>query len=123
MRTVHKPALKRKPKGDSVALYKRLIVYAKQYWQLLVIAVAADLCSSGIEATFMYLLKPILDKGFVAPDPRFVKWLPMLVITLFALRSAMSLLGDYSMGKAARHIVRTFREKIFAFCLPLSCIR
>ncbi len=121
MRTVHKPALKRKPKGDSVALYKRLIVYAKQYWQLLVIAVAADLCSSGIEATFMYLLKPILDKGFVAPDPRFVKWLPMLVITLFALRSAMSLLGDYSMGKAARHIVRTFREKIFAKLLHLPC--
>lgn len=121
MRTIHKPALKRKPTGDSMALYKRLVTYSKQYWPWFIVAIGANMAYSGIDALFTYLMKPLLDKGFVDHDVTFLKWLPLLIIGLFALRSIMNLLGDYMMAKIARNIVLTFRQQIFDKLLHLPC--
>ncbi|MBY0378615.1 MAG: lipid A export permease/ATP-binding protein MsbA, partial [Gammaproteobacteria bacterium] len=121
MRTIHKPALKRKPTGDSMALYKRLTTYSKQYWPWFIVAIGANIAYSGIDALFTYLMKPLLDKGFVQHDVTFLKWLPLLIIGLFALRSLMNLLGDYTMSKIARNIVLTFRQQIFDKLLHLPC--
>lgn len=121
MRTIHKPALKRKPTGDSMALYRRLTTYSKQYWPWFIVAIGANVAYSGIDALFTYLMKPLLDKGFVQHDVKFLKWLPLLIIGLFALRSLMNLLGDYTMSKIARNIVLTFRQQIFDKLLHLPC--
>lgn len=121
MRVIHKQPLKRKPTGDSMALYRRLTTYSRQYWPWLVMAVAANMAYSGIDALFTYLMKPLLDKGFVQPDPTFLKWIPLVIIVLFALRSLMNLAGDYTMAKVSRSIVVKFREAIFNKLLHLPC--
>ena len=121
MRVIHKQPLKRKPDGDSMALYKRLTTYSRQYWPWLLMAVAANMAYSGIDALFTYFMKPLLDKGFVQHDPTFLKWLPLVIIVLFALRSFMNLAGDYTMAKVSRSIVVKFRQAIFDKLLHLPC--
>ncbi len=121
MRTIHKPTLRPKPTGDSMALFKRLTAYSKQYWPWFIVAIAANMGYSAIDAVFTYLMKPLLDKGFVKPDPTFLKWVPLLIIVLFALRSVMNLVADYTMSKIARNVVLTFRQQIFDKLLHLPC--
>ncbi len=121
MRVIYKQPLRRKPTGDSMALYKRLTTYSRQYWPWLLMAVVANMIYSGIDALFTYLMKPLLDKGFVNPDPTFLKWLPLVIIVLFALRSFMNLAGDYTMAKVSRSIVVKFRQAIFDKLLRLPC--
>ncbi len=121
MRTVHKPAVKRKPTGDSVVLYRRLLTYAKPYWPWFLLAFAANMLCSGVDASLTYMMKPILDKGFVLHDVSFLRWLPIILIGLFLLRSVMNLAGDYMMSKIARSVVMTFRKAIFDRLLHLPC--
>ncbi len=116
-----KKLAKARPDGNSWAVYKRLLGYARPYAWTFVIAVLANIAFSGIDSTFAYLLKPILNKGFITPDPAFLKWIPLIIIGLFILRSIMNLVGSYAMGLVARSVVMGFRRNIFEHFLRLPC--
>ena len=75
--------LGKKPKGDSVQIYKRLLSYGKYYLGAFAIAMLANILYSAVDSLFAYLLKPILNKGFVSPDPVFLKYIPITIILLF----------------------------------------
>ena len=111
--------LGKKPKGDSLKIYKRLLSYGKYYIGAFAIAMVANILYSVVDSYFAYLLKPILNKGFVKPDPDFLKYLPIVIILLFVFRAAMNLIGSYSMGLVARSIVMTFRQQLFAHLLHM----
>lgn len=115
------PQRKKRPEGDSVKLYKRLLTYSFPYWRAFLIAILANIAYSGVDALFTYLMKPLLDKGFVKPDPHFLRWIPIVIIFLFLLRSAMDLLGSYAMAKVGRSVVMGFRVKVFERLLQLPC--
>lgn len=112
-------AAKKRPDGNAWDIYKRLLAYGKPYWIAFVIAVVANMAYSGIDSLFVYLLKPLLNKGFITPDVRFLSWLPFIIIGLFILRSIMNLVGSYSMGLVARSIVMSFRQQLFAHLLHM----
>jgi ATP-binding cassette, subfamily B, bacterial MsbA len=112
---------KRKPEGDSVVIYRRLLKYAKPYWSLLIVAFVANMLYSVIDSTFAYLLKPLINKGFVEPDVLFLKWIPIIIIALFVARAIANLAGNYFMAKIARHVVLIFRQEIFKKLLTLPC--
>ncbi|MAZ39008.1 MAG: lipid A export permease/ATP-binding protein MsbA [Legionellales bacterium] len=111
--------LGKKPKGDSVQIYKRLLSYGKYYLGAFAIAMLANILYSAVDSLFAYLLKPILNKGFVSPDPVFLKYIPITIILLFVFRAAMNLIGSYSMGLVARSIVMKFRQQLFAHFLHM----
>lgn len=118
---IAKKMAKRKPEGDSVVIYRRLLHYAKPYWPLLIIAFAANILYSSVDSTFAYLLKPLINKGFVEPDVTFLAWIPFVIIGLFAIRAVVNLLGEYFMARVARHVVLSFRQEIFRQLLRLPC--
>jgi subfamily B ATP-binding cassette protein MsbA len=120
-RKAAKKLAKARPDGDSWAIYKRLLSYARPYSGMFIIAVLANISFSAIDSTFAYLLKPILNKGFIAPDQNFLKWIPLVIIGLFVLRSVMNLIGSYAMGLVARSVVMGFRRNIFDHFLRLPC--
>lgn len=109
----------KKPKGDSYKIYLRLLAYAKPFAFAFFIAVIANILYSAVDSYFAYLLKPILNKGFVSPDPQFIKRIPILIILLFMLRAAMNLIGSYQMGLVARGIIMRFRQNLFKHLLIL----
>lgn len=108
-----------KTKVYDFKLYRRLIKYLKVYWVAFAIAMFGNIAYSGIDAWVTYLLKPILDKGFIARDAHFLHILPVFILILFVFRSAMSFIGDYFISYVSRGVVMRFRQEIFGRLMKL----
>jgi ATP-binding cassette, subfamily B, bacterial MsbA len=110
---------KKQPKINGIAVYRRLLAYVRAYWWAFLIAILATVLLSSLDSAFTYLLKPILDKGFVARDMHFISFLPFLIFGIFLLRGISSIASSYFMVFVARSIVMQFRQQIFARLLKL----
>lgn len=110
-----------KPQGKAWDVYKRLMQYVRPFLGVFIIAIVANIAFSAIDSTFAYLLKPILNKGFIKPDAVFLKWIPLLIVGLFVLRSIMNMVGSYCMSLVARSVVMGLRRNIFDHFLRLPC--
>ncbi len=100
-------------------LYKRLFQYAKRYWIGLVLGMIGTITQSGVDAGFTWLIKPLLDKGFIAKDQTFIHWLPLGIILAFILRGGAGFMSNYFMAWTGRNVVMRFRQDIFAHLLRL----
>lgn len=100
-------------------LYKRLLHYAQRYWWAIALGILGTVMESGITAGFAWLIKPILDKGFTARDPLFIRWLPTIIIMIFIVRGVAGFMSNYYMGWAGRNVVMRFRQEMFTHLLRL----
>ncbi|MEK6731326.1 MAG: lipid A export permease/ATP-binding protein MsbA [Pseudomonadota bacterium] len=105
-------------KTDS-KLYLRLLDYIRQYWVAFVIALLANVSYAGVDAGFTYLLKPILNKGFIARDLQFIHFLPFLILGAFLLRGISNIAGNYFIEFVSRGVVMRFRQDLFAHLIKL----
>ncbi|MBY0544628.1 MAG: lipid A export permease/ATP-binding protein MsbA [Gammaproteobacteria bacterium] len=110
-----------KPQGSGWLIYKRLAKYVRPFLGIFLVAVFANIIFSAIDSTFAYLLKPLLNKGFIKPDPTFLKWIPLIIVGLFTLRSGMNMVGSYCMSLVTRSVVMGLRRNIFDQFLRLPC--
>ena len=94
-------------------LYKRLFVFVKPFWPLLLLGIIANMVYSGIDAGFTYMTRPFFDKGFINLDLSFVKKIPLIVFIGITLRGLVSSLGSYCMTWVARSVVKVLRQKVF----------
>lgn len=99
--------------------YQRLLQYAKRYWVAFLIGIIGTILLSAADAGFAWVLKPILDKGFIAKDTLFIKWLPLGIVIAFILRGVAGFMSNYFMTSAGRNVVMRFRQDIFAHLLKL----
>lgn len=100
-------------------IYKRLLGFARQYWGAIVIGIIGTILSAGTDAAFTWLLKPVLDMGFIAKDEAFIKWLPLIIVVAFLIRGATSFIANYYMTWAGRNVVMKFRQEMFNHLLRL----
>lgn len=78
-------------------------------WILLASAV---LIGAALEPTIPALLKPLLDKGF--NSNKIPTWIiPVLIISLFMLRSSASFVADIALAKIAQTSLVGLRQKMF----------
>lgn len=100
-------------------LYRRLLSYVKPFWPILLLGILANMLYSGIDASFTYMTRPFLDKGFIHLDMDFVKKIPLIVFIGITLRGLVSSLGSYCMTWVARSVVKVLRQKVFAHIVRL----
>ena len=100
-------------------VYIRLLIFARQYWLAFALGLLGNILMAAANASFTGLLKPILDKGFIQRDMRFIHWLPILIFGAFLLRGVASFMADYYMASAGRMIVMRFRQEIFRHLLKI----
>lgn len=93
--------------------YKRLLGYALPFWLPFFIAIIANIAYSGIDAWLVHFLQPLLNKGFIAQDAMFIKWLPMIVVGVFIVRASANIGSTFFMTYVARSIIMVFRQHIF----------
>lgn len=107
---------------SAFVIYSRLFKYIRGFWLPLIIALAAGMVYSGIDAWFVYFLKPLLNKGLVKHDPHFLALAPLLVPLVFMLRGLASFLSNYNIASVSRNIIMRLRQDIFAHLqkLPAS---
>lgn len=103
----------------NLKLYFRLLKYIHNYWWAFVLGIIGTILFAGFDAYFAYLLKPILNQGFIARKMNFIHLLPFLIIALFVLRSLSSFVSNYFMSYVSRGIVLTFRKQIFSRLMKL----
>ncbi|MHB1948819.1 MAG: lipid A export permease/ATP-binding protein MsbA [Gammaproteobacteria bacterium] len=113
-----------KPKHveNAFIIYTRLFSYIRKYWIALVIAMLASIVYSGIDAWFVYFLKPLLNKGLVGKDREFLRWAPILVLGVFIMRGLVSFVSNYNIALVSRNVIMRMRQDIFAHLqrLPAS---
>jgi subfamily B ATP-binding cassette protein MsbA len=100
-------------------VYKRLLNYSKQYWPQFTLGIVGTIVSALMTASFTWLIKPLLDQGFIAHNERFIRWLPVLLLSVFAVRTAASFLSNYYMSWTGRTVVTKFRQDLFAHYMRL----
>ena len=95
------------------ATFKRLWPMIWQYRLGILIAIIALVFNALTEAGLIYLLKPLLDKGFGEADLSFLKWLPIIVILLIFLRGITSVVSEYCLSWASGNVVMVMRRMLF----------
>lgn len=100
-------------------VYTRLLLFARQYWLSFAVGIVGTILGSLTNAGFTWLLKPVLDKGFIDRDHRFIAWLPVILFGAFLLRGITSYLGDYYIAYTGRQVVMRFRQEMFKHLLKM----
>lgn len=107
---------KRQPErtvANAFHIYSRLFAYIKRYWFALILAGIASMIYSGVDAWFVYFLKPLLNKGLVAKNVHFLRFAPVLVLGVFLLRGAASFVSNYYIASASRSVIMCLRQDLF----------
>ena len=66
--------------------YRRLLGYTAPYWPMLSCAVVAMVIEAAAGGLFVKMMDPLVNKGFVHPEPRMATILPLQIIALFVVR-------------------------------------
>lgn len=108
-----------KKKSSGLETYRRLLQATKKYWVCFLLGVVATATMSLIDAGFAWLIKPIIDKGFIDRDTHFIHWLPALIILIFIFRGFFVFLSNYCITRVSRQVVMDFRRCLFDHLLKL----
>lgn len=110
------PKFRPKPRKveNAFRIYARLFTYVRRYWFALLIAAVASMLYSGVDAWFIYFLKPLLNDGLVAKNREFLALAPFLVLGVFIFRGIASFLSNYYIASASRGVIMFLRQDLFA---------
>src|SRR3989339_558884 len=86
-------------------IYKRLLKFTRQYWGMFIIGMLATIILSLTDAGFTWLVKPIINQGFIARDVHFIRLLPPLIIGILIIRGFSSFASTYFITRVARNVV------------------
>ncbi|MCL9778829.1 lipid A export permease/ATP-binding protein MsbA [Neisseria subflava] len=94
-------------------LYKRLLGYLKSYWKMFIVSVVAMLIVAGTMPAFGYLLKPLINEGFVDKNMKSMSWLPLAIVALFFVRGLFNFINEYCTTYLSSHLVQRLRSEMF----------
>lgn len=99
--------------SDFKIIYRRLLSYAFTYWRVFIIAIIGMVLVAISQPGFAYLMKPILNGGFIEKDPDVIRWVPFAVIGVFMVRAISGVISEYGMAWIGRQVIRQMRDDMF----------
>lgn len=109
-----KPKKVERQVANAFYIYSRLFAYVRRYWIALVVAGVASMLYSGVDAWFIYFLKPLLNQGLVEKNRHFLYMAPFLVMGVFIFRGVASFFSNYYIASASRGVIMHLRQDLFA---------
>ena len=102
------------PSLSTLRLYRRLMGYVWPHkwvflWSILGMAVV-----SVTEGGFAWMMKPLIDGGFVKNDATSIRYLPILIIGIFVARGFFGFLANYATSWVGRQVIYGIRTELFA---------
>ncbi len=101
------------------ALYGRLLGFVKPYRRHFAGGIVAMILVAATEPAIPAMLKPLLDGTFVAKDPVYVFWMPLLLVALFVVRGVLGFASSMSMVWIGGKVVEDLRKAMFERLLVL----
>jgi subfamily B ATP-binding cassette protein MsbA len=99
--------------GRGLEVYLRLLRYVVPHWRVASAAVAGMIVAAATEAGFAWLIKPLLDEGFVERDTTVVRLVPLGIMGAFVIRGIASFAADYGTSWISRHVIAQLRYQVF----------
>ena len=112
-----------KPIGGNLTgynAYRKLLSLAFEHKIYFLIAVVGMIIFALSDATFAYLMKPLLDEGFIGRDPAVIKWMPVAMVLIFMVRMVAIFMRGYCMSFIGRSVINTLRKMMFDKLLTLT---
>src|SRR5262245_9999819 len=103
----------------NVSLYLRLLAQVKPYRRVFALGIVGMVVVAATEPVLPALMKPLIEGTFVAKDPTVMRWIPLAIVALFALRGLATYLATYAMGWVGNRVVADLRNAMFAKLLAL----
>lgn len=104
-------------------LYRRMLGFARPYWSWLLGAVLCAAAAAGLETASMYLIKMVMDDGFLNQDPaaarHMLNWLPLAIIGVMVLKGAFNYAADVLNNSASNRVIGDLRDRLFEQLLRL----
>ncbi|MBQ9724146.1 MAG: lipid A export permease/ATP-binding protein MsbA [Neisseriaceae bacterium] len=103
-------------------LYGRLWKYLSDYILIFIGSILAMLVVAATVPAFAYLIKPLIDEGFVKKEMGSMGWIAAAIIGLFLVRGVFNVLNEYLTGMLSGKLVVRMRSEMFAKLqrLPIS---
>ncbi|PWG63228.1 lipid A export permease/ATP-binding protein MsbA [Sediminicurvatus halobius] len=105
--------------GSAAQVYRRLLGYVAQYPLVATAAIGGMIITGATEAVFAWLIKPMLDSGFVERDPTILRLIPLAILGVFLVRGVTSFASSYGMAWIGRKVIGRLREQVFERLLTL----
>ncbi len=100
-------------------MYRRLWGYSGAYRGMFTAAIIAMVIYAGSQTGFAYITKLITNQSFVERDMEFIRWMPFMILGIFAVRGVADYVATYSMSWVGRQVIKRMREEVFAKFLAL----
>ncbi|MGB4881978.1 MAG: lipid A export permease/ATP-binding protein MsbA [Neisseria sp.] len=113
------PQNSRRQQPSATQLYKRLSIYLRGYWKMFTVAIISMLVVAATAPAFAYLLKPLINEGFVDQNMEKMVWLPLAIVGLFLVRGVFNFINEYSTSYLSSHLVQKMRQEMFDKMLRL----
>jgi ATP-binding cassette, subfamily B, bacterial MsbA len=105
--------------GDSWAIYRRLLKYAKPYLGVFLIGVLGSILFAASNAALAYLVRKFLNGAFVVKNPAVLWEVPVGVVVLFTLRGIGDYVQSYYPSWVGRQVIKGLRHDVFSHYLRL----
>ena len=87
---------------SNTALYLRLLSHVKPHWRVFALGVLGMAMVAATEPMLPALLKPLIEGTFIEKDPVLIRWMPVAIVLIFAVRGAAAFTaGDPVPSKSA----------------------
>ncbi len=93
--------------------YLGLMRYIKPYRLVFAIAILGAIIDASMKGLFTWMLSPILKNGFAEQDAVWVKYIPILVIGVFLVRSVGNFTAAYGFTWVGRKVINDLRRQVF----------
>ncbi len=114
-----KPAVDIRSDLDAATIYKRLWRYVVPYKLIGLVAVVGMVATSLIEASLVYLLRPLMDEALVAKNLDASRWVPIAFVMIFVARGVSGFATEVSLGWIGRTVISQLRRDVFRKFLTL----
>lgn len=104
---------------DAVAVYRRLVGYARPYWGMFLVGVLGMVMYAAVSTITAWFVKKFLNAAFLTQNLSVLKYVPAGVILIFLLRGIGDYLANYFPGWVSRQMIKSIRAELFAKYLRL----
>ena len=105
--------------GDSWAIYRRLVRYARPYLGVFLIGVLGAILFAASNAALAYLVRRFLNGAFIVKNPRVLWQVPIGIVVLFTLRGIGDYVQSYYPSWVGRQVIKGLRRDVFSHYLRL----
>ena len=100
-------------------LWLRLYERVGSYWKYLLVSFFFTMIAAATQPGLAYLMKPLLDEGFLGNQPEYVWMIPVAMVVLIFFRGIGNFAGEYLMAWVANHVLLGIRRDMFTSLMRL----